>query len=262
MNTDAIGGHGSAPKIVYAGGYSGSSDYPVHTHENAWELIYLREGAIDEIANKDVLGLSPGMFVVHSPGTIHGDLAHSEYFLYHVLVATDHPEHWPKLGRDLEASPIGALLGMIVHEWHNGWVHRETFLRHSALLLDVLMRRCVVMSEETSIALSVVTRVRGIFRRDFRQSINMGELAAELDISRSTLYAYFHQVLARTPQEVLDEIRLRHAVFLLRHSQLSIGSIAQGSGFCSASHLGRKLRKIYQRSASEIREAPVENLSK
>jgi hypothetical protein len=131
----------SAPRIVYAGGYSGSSNHPIHKHENAWELIYLREGSIEEIVGDHVLDLSPGMFVVHSPGTPHGDLASSEYFLLHVLITSDHPTSWPRVGWDLEESPIRSVLGMIVHDWHNGWIQREAFLRHSATLLDILMKR-------------------------------------------------------------------------------------------------------------------------
>jgi transcriptional regulator GlxA family with amidase domain len=85
----------------------------------------------------------------------------------------------------------------------------------------------------------------------------MGELAAQLDISRSTLYAYFRQVLGRTPQEALDEIRLKHAIFLLKHSDRDIASVARGSGFCSSSHLGRKLRVACGRTATEIRASAI-----
>jgi AraC-like DNA-binding protein len=249
----------SLPNIVFAGGYAGSGSFPIHRHDKAWELIYLRDGCIEQLAGNETLSLGPGMFVVHPPGTSHGDLAQSDYFLFHVLLTSDHPLSWPKFGRDLEGSPICALLGILVQDWHNGWVHREALLRHSAVLLDILMKRCVLQTEEVSKALSVVARAQRILRRDFREAINIGEVASQLDISRSTLYAYFHQVLGQTPHELLDEIRQQHAVFLLRHSQLSVGEVARGSGFYSASHLGRKLRKTYQLTAREIRESPLKS---
>ena len=248
--------HDSAPRIVYAGGFSGDSNYPVHQHENAWELIYLRDGCIDEVVGDSVLALNPGMFVVHAPGVPHGDIADSRYFLFHILVASDHPDGWPKVGCDLEGGPIGSLMGMIVHDWHNGWSQRESFLRHSGQMLDILMKRCLVLNEQVSTARRLVAQARGLLRRNFRQTVHMGELATELGVSRSTLYAHFHQVLGRTPQDVLDEIRQKHAVFLLRHSQLSISEIAANSGFCSTSHLTRKLRETYRMTASELRRAP------
>ncbi len=220
-------------------------------------MIYLREGSIDEVVGQDVLGLEPGMFVVHPPGTEHGDLAHSEYFLYHVMFTSDHPSAWPRVGCDLDGSPLGALLGMIVHDWHNGWAQREAFLRHSAQMLDIVMKRCGLFGQEGRTAQAIVAQARGLFRRGFRQPIDMGEIAAELGISRSTLYAHFRSVLGRTPQSVVAEMRLRNALFLLQHSKLSVAEIARGSGYCSASHLGRKLREAYNLGAKDIRAQSV-----
>ena len=249
----------SAPKIVYAGGHGGATDFPPHKHENAWELLYLREGHIAEMSDGEVFDLSPGMFILHPPGAVHADRASSDYFLYHVLIASREPLTWPRLGRDLEGAPLGGLLELIVRDWYGGWNHRDAFLRHSIHLLDILMKRSAVHSEEENSAVKVVSRARGIFRNDFRRPISFGELAAELQISRSTLYTYFDQVLGRTPQEVLDEIRLKHAVFLLKHSELSVDAVAKGSGFCSGSHLGRKMRLSYQVSPREIRESGKRN---
>lgn len=243
-----------APKIVYAGGHGGTADYPAHKHENAWELLYLREGNIAEICQGESIDLTPGMFIVHPPGAVHGDRASSDYFLYHILVTSPEPLAWPRVGWDMEGAPIRALLELIVRDWYGGWIYRDAFLKNSVQLLDILMKRCAAQAKEENVALRVVSRARGIFRRDFREPIHFGELARKLGVSRSTLYAYFDQVLGRTPQEVLDEIRLKHAVFLLRHSELSVDAVAKGSGFCSSSHLGRKLRLGYKLTAREIRD--------
>lgn len=248
------------PKIVFAGGFEGEGVYPDHRHEHAWELIYLREGALKERSGKDSLEMRPGMFVVHPPGTIHGDSASDRYFLYHILVTADGPLGWPRSGNDLEGSPLHALLGMIVQEWYSNGVHREAFLRHCVSLLDILMRRCAVQTEESLVARNVVAEVCGQFRREFWNSIDIGEAASRQGISRSTLYAYFRRVLRRTPQDVLDGIRLKNAVYLLRHSNVSVEEIAKGSGYCSASHLGRKLRDSYGLTARQIRKAQLYGL--
>ncbi len=104
------------------------------------------------------------------------------------------------------------------------------------------------------VALNVVSATRGLFRREFCNPIDLRAVASDLNISRSTLYAYFDQTLGRTPQEVLDEIRIRHAVYLLKHSELPVEEVARGSGYCSASHLGRKLRRAYGMTARQIRD--------
>ncbi|AIE86027.1 AraC family transcriptional regulator [Fimbriimonas ginsengisoli Gsoil 348] len=202
--------------------------------------------------------MTPGMFILHPPGVPHGDLANDKYSLYHVLLTSDQPLGWPEFGHDLEGSPLHDLLRMIVNEWYSNRIQREAYLRHCAALLDLLMKRCAVEQEGTQVARNVVAEVCGRFRRGFYATINMGDVASDLQISRSTLYAYFRQVLGRTPVDVLDAIRLKHAVYLLLHSELSVAEVAKGAGFCSASHLGRKLRTAYRATASQIRQRGAE----
>ena len=240
-------------KIVYAGGYQGFGDNADHRHEHAWELIYLREGSIVERIGKEGVEMRPGNFMVHPPGSVHGDSAEGEYSLFHVLVTPDLPLDWPRFGSDPDGEPVRALLDMVVREWYSNGPHREAFLRHSASLLDILMKRLAIQAEESEVARNTVAAACGRFRREFYNSISMQDVARDLQISRSTLYAYFHQVLGRTPQDVLDEIRLKHAVYLLKHSEVPVEEVAKGSGYCSSSHLGRKLRHTYQMSASQLR---------
>jgi len=222
---------------------------------HAWELIYLRDGWVTERLSGDTLDMRPGMFVVHPPGTVHGDSANSKYFMYHVLVTQDQPLDWPRSGNDLEGAPIQAILDLVIREWYSNGAQREAFIRHCALLLDILMKRCAIQDQESLIARNVVTTVCGQFRREFHSAINMQEVARDLGIARSTLYAYFSRVLGRTPLEVLEGIRLKHAAYLLKHSELPVEQVARSAGHCSASHLGRKLRRNYGRTARQIRES-------
>ena len=243
------------PKIVYAGGYEGQGDNSDHSHEHAWELIYLREGSVTERLGGDTLEMRPGMFVVHPPGAVHGDSASGRFFLYHVLVTLDQPLDWPRSGHDLDGGPIHSVLEMVVREWYSNGTQREAFIRHCASLLDILMKRCAIQDQESLIARNVVATACGYFRREFHSPINMQDVARDLSISRSTLYAYFSRVLGRTPQEVLEGIRLKHAVYLLKHSELPIEQVARGAGYCSSSHLGRKFRRAYGTTARQIRES-------
>ncbi|MBI5705656.1 MAG: helix-turn-helix transcriptional regulator [Armatimonadetes bacterium] len=249
-----------APKVVYAGGYEGTTDFPDHRHAHAWELIYLGEGSIRERIGKEVREMEPGTFILLPPSTVHGDSPNGRYFLYHVLVASEHPLGWPRFGNDLEGEPIRAVLDLLVREWYSNGIQREAVIRHCASMLDVLMKRCAVQAEESQVARNVVATVCGHFRRDFRSSLKVETISRGLNISRSTLFSYFRIVLDRTPQSVLDSIRLEHAVYLLKHSELPIEQVALGSGFCSSSHLGRKLRRAFQMTARQIRESCVEQV--
>ena len=251
--------HQEGPKIVYAGGYEGICDFPDHRHEHAWELVYLCEGSIKERVEGEAREMHPGTFILHPPGVVHGDSACDRYFLYHVLFVADELLGWPGIGSDFDGEPIRAVLGMIVREWYSSGIQRETYLRHCSSLLDLLMKRCAIEAEESLVARHLVAAVCGRFRREFRHAINLHQVSADLHISRSTLYTYFEQVLGRTPQRVLDGIRLKHAVYLLKHSELPIEQVATGSGYCSSSHLGRKLRRAFNITARQVRESWVEH---
>lgn len=246
------------PRIVYAGGQEGLGDNRDHSHEHAWELIYLCEGSLVRRLGAETLDLQPGMFVVHPPGAVHGESASGRFFLYHVLVTLDRPLDWPSSGHDLEGAPIRAILDLVVREWYSSGIQREAFMRHCASLLDILMKRCAIQAQESFVARSVVSTVCGHFRREFHSPINMQDVARDQRISRSTLYSYFSRVLGRTPQEVLEGIRLKHAIYLLKHSELPIEQVARSAGYYSSSHLGRKLRRTYATTASQIRESRAE----
>jgi|GEM_PF-7134108 len=202
--------------------------------------------------------MRPGMFAVHPPGAVHGDSANGRFFIYHVLVTLNQPHDWPRSGNDLEGAPIRAVLEMVVREWYSNGSQREAFIRHCASLLDILMKRCAIQAQESLVARNVVSAVCGHFRREFFSPINMQDVARDQSICRSTLYSYFNRVLGRTPQEVLEGIRLKHAVYLLKHSELPIERVARSAGYCSSSHLGRKLRRAYDTTASQIRESCAE----
>jgi len=252
-------GEACVPKIIFAGGFEGFGESPDHKHEKAWELLYLRDGVITERTGKSSRELKPGTFILHLPGALHGDSANDRFFLYHVLLTSEQPLDWPVFGQDPWGSPIQEVMRMIVQEWYSNGIHRESYLRHCAALLDILMKRCAIEQEASQIARNVVAEVSGRFRREFSRPLNISEIAADLQISRSTLYAYFRQTLGRTPVDVLDAMRLKHAVQLLKHSELPVAEIARSSGFCSASHLGRKLRGAYQMTASQIRHTESES---
>ena len=48
------------PKIVFAGGFEGSGEYPDHRHDNAWELLYVREGIVVERTRDNSFEMKPG----------------------------------------------------------------------------------------------------------------------------------------------------------------------------------------------------------
>jgi transcriptional regulator GlxA family with amidase domain len=201
------------------------------------------------------------MFIVHPPNSRHGDIADSDYVLYHVQFEFDADPGWPRISTDDPAESVGSTLRAIVHEWYAAEPDREEMLRILAARMNLLLRRST-WHQAVPIAETVVAHAQGELRRRFGENITIDEVAASVGVSRSSLYSHFKTVLGKTPLEVLSELRVNNALFLLRHTHMGIGEIASASGFCSASHLSHRLRATTGLSPGKVRGSNVRRINK
>ena len=69
-------------------------------------------------------------------------------------------------------------------------------------------------------------------------------LAKELGVHRTTLNRIFLQEMGMTPGSYLQELRIQHALSLLRETELPIKAIASECGMPHASYFCRLIRKV------------------
>jgi len=205
--------------------------------------------------------MHPGMFVVHPPSVPHGDIADSDYVLYHVQFEFDADPEWPRISTDDPAQSVGSTLRAIIDEWYGAEPDRDEMLRILAARMNLLLRRST-WHQAVPISETVVAHAQGEFRKRFAESITIDEVAATVGVSRSSLYSHFKVVLGKTPLEVLSDLRLSNAIFLLRHTHMGVGEIAEASGFCSASHLSHRLRATTGLSPGKVRRTNVRQINK
>ncbi len=74
--------------------------------------------------------------------------------------------------------------------------------------------------------------------------LGAGEIAAELGIHRTTLTRLFKSRMGMSPGDYLRDLRVRHALSLLRDTDLPVKAVAAGSGLPYASYFCRMVRKI------------------
>jgi AraC-like DNA-binding protein len=122
--------------------------------------------------------------------------------------------------------------------------------------LDILLRRAYEEQERTS-GQRVVAEAQRILEERYRESITMSALAAEIGVSRSSLYAHFVRVHGQTPPGYRLEIRLRRALGLLHHSDMTLDAIADSCGFHSASHLSRHVKAAIGFSPGALRKGAL-----
>ncbi len=73
--------------------------------------------------------------------------------------------------------------------------------------------------------------------------LEIRDIARMLKTSKKMLERHFLQELGQPPHAAYLDIRLDHAIHLLKGSERSVASIAAECGFCDSSHLGRLLKR-------------------
>ncbi len=91
--------------------------------------------------------------------------------------------------------------------------------------------------------------------RNFRQTINIDELARISKMSKRNFFRYFKNAAGCTPLDYLQKIRLNHAVNLLLQTDKSINDIALECGFCDSNYFCRKFREERAISPRRFRQA-------
>lgn len=85
-------------------------------------------------------------------------------------------------------------------------------------------------------------------------------LARLLYMSRPTFYRKIREVSALTPNELINNARLRKAAELLTHSDHTIEAIAHMAGFHSRSNFGQAFCRRYHMTPKELRVSRVKSL--
>lgn len=96
--------------------------------------------------------------------------------------------------------------------------------------------------------------------RHYPEDISLENIAASAGVSKSECLRCFRLSLQDTPYEYLLKYRLAKAAELLLNTRLSIGEIAESTGFHSQSHFGKIYRQRTGYSPKKYREAHEEHL--
>lgn len=87
-----------------------------------------------------------------------------------------------------------------------------------------------------------------------RPDFHIEDVASYVGLSRSQLFRIFKHQCQRSPQMVLNELRLSHAKHLLSSTHLSLTETALSSGFASASRMGEIFRDKLNTTPLKYRE--------
>lgn len=230
------------PRLLFAGGYGGVTNFPMHDHP-FWELIYMRTGSVRTQHGPDVIEMRPGMALLHPPLMPHADWVTDHYEIFFLQIDFAVTPDWPHVIFDDERQSIGQVCDDLCREFYGSYGNRDH-------MIDLLMRRLVLLLDRAADNRrqteyeQTVAAVRRIIDERYHTHLTVDELAAAVGVSRTCVHVSFSRVLEESPMSYLRTVRLRHALGLIRHTGLTLDTIAESTGFHSSSHLTRHIKAL------------------
>lgn len=224
---------------------------PPHRHAD-WKVTYYRTGRIDSVVDGHRYGVTAGDVLVLHPNAVHEEIAHTAYSNYYLLVQAPLEQPWPATCFADAARDVGWLLSRILQEASSNEPDASSMTPSLLRVLDLTLRRAHP-DERPSVSQTTVRAVEQLYEENYSSSVSIADTARQVGVSASTLRHYFTLLRGVSPQEALQQVRLRQALALLRSSDLSLASVAERCGFHSASHLSRHVKSATGSSPGQLR---------
>jgi len=257
MHHNAYSLHGTAdhaPYVINPG--AGSCDkapgiHRPHRHDTL-ELVYIRSGFIDCHQGADVYKLHAGTAIVHPPSISHVNFGHTPFSTYFVHLDAPRAHEWPRIYHDDEAQTLARVCCMIANEWKGEAANRDRMLTLLHEQVRLLLDRAAA-DPERSTSEKVVAAAKRVIDERYGTRLTVDDVAREIGVSPRTLHGHFARVQGETPIAHLQGVRLRRAIGLLHHSDMTLETVADRCGFSSASHLSRHVKTATGASPGQLR---------
>lgn len=242
---------------------------PSHTHyryrlrelEPDWHLY---EGSGDGLCTVDYRALVPGTYTFEAQVAV-GDGPWGATLRKVVVV---HPPLWLTEWAKLSYALI--LIGVMLLALRSYWRHRQAKLEKEN---DARVNRLFELREEARHQFAEATSIdpqqisvgceeeafaeqmlRAIKEHLADADYGVDQLAADVCMSRSALYAKLRTMLGVTPSDFIRNVRLKHAAQLLAETQIPISEIAARIGYNTHKAFSANFKKMFGILPSEYRQ--------
>jgi AraC-like DNA-binding protein len=242
-------------RLDFAGEYEApkGKNFPLHKHPY-WEMIYFRTGNIQCQIGNDFYDICPGTMLIIPPGFTHGDIALTAYSNFYLSIDDTMDRPWPRLCRDNAESTFGSLCERIVAEFACKLPEYEKMVYFLLGQLDIQLLRYSYRHRQHS-AERVVYEAEQIVNQRFTTSLTIEAIAREIGVSPAYLRANFKRLRGVTLMSTLQTFRIQRALALISQTDLSLENIAQMSGYDSASHMSRYIKRSTGKSPGAFRNS-------
>jgi len=236
-----------------AGSYKApkGKNYPAHQHYE-WEIVYYRTGFIESPVGPEIFKTRPGLVLLTPPGVPHSETALTDYANHWLSLKVNGSPPWARFCFDDRDRNLERLFGAIVQEWNGQAVQREEMLSLLVKQLCLTLER-VFSSEQTGEGEKTVAAASRLIEQQYTAPLTITQVAGQLGISPAYLRQLFARYRGNNPLAYLHSLRLQHALQLIKNSNLTLETVARLSGYDSASHLSRHVRRETGKTPGEFR---------
>ncbi|WP_281890290.1 AraC family transcriptional regulator [Paenibacillus sp. YYML68] len=189
-------------------------------------------------------------------------LSHEKYVIT-FNVSIDVPLPLLHQSETLHMNPgIADLLLSRLQTMHEEWGERLPYreVMAAALLLEALTRltREWEQGPHSSAKHRQAEQLKAYIKNHYREKVTKDELGAVIDRSPNYTASLFKEVTGQTISDYVHATRVKTAIYMLRHSALTVSDIADYLGYSDPSYFHRTFRKLTGASPSVYMKERVE----
>ncbi|MBI9017732.1 MAG: helix-turn-helix transcriptional regulator [Phycisphaerae bacterium] len=127
----------------------------------------------------------------------------------------------------------------------------------STIAYEILVQAAQATPQHDDKSLNnIVKQARDLLEQQYTDpQCNVNKLAGQLKTHRSQLSRLFRKAAGMSPSEYLQRLRLRKALSLLHHSDMSISEIAFACGYSDPAYFSRRITQEMGRCPNEFRKS-------
>ncbi|OCT14699.1 hypothetical protein A8709_10985 [Paenibacillus pectinilyticus] len=204
---------------------------PMHQH-SCYELVYYQSGSGTTCLAEIDYRYDPNTFTLIRPGTWHDERHTVDTDVLFIGFQIHNPSFQLSDGMLVE-TPDYKIKGLL----HNIHVEFQNKRPHYHLQLDLLLSTLIIELKrmqhlsESNAKDDKLIYVRNYINEHFKQKLHIETLASMADYSYDRFRHLFKETYGVSPGEYILSKRIKHASELLRHTHISITSIALECGF-------------------------------
>lgn len=242
----------AGPFVVTESVFCGGTELPSHEHESAY-FTFTLQGSYRERYGSQSRRCTAGSGVGHPAHEDHSQIFDSEPAVLMRVALADSADTDARINRAVTST--SPLLTNALHQLHDE-LHRDDC--YSDVIVEALAYELVGSMLSGSWgggSRSRAFRAQTLLRGSLRKPLSIDVIAAEVGVSRATLFRDFKSTFGCSPGEYLRMARVDVAVDALARSVDPVTEIAAAAGFYDQSHFDRCFKDVLGVSPSDYRRS-------